>query len=198
MTTSPHHGSDPLSSISWPVRTDRLLLRRAGEADLDLIWAYRRRGDVTRWISAAPATLSDHRAAFVEGDFAHRLVIVERDGIVVGDAMIKVEDAWAQAEVREAARGAQAELGWCFDPDHGGRGYATETVRALVDLCFGPLGLRRVYALCFADNEPSWRLMERVGMRCEQHLVKESLHRSGAWLDGLGYALLAEEWPPQR
>jgi len=68
-------------------------------------------------------------------------------------------------------------------------------VRALVEVCFGPLGLRRVYAQCFADNEPSWRLMERIGMRREQHTVKDSLHRTRGWLDGLAYALLATEWP---
>jgi RimJ/RimL family protein N-acetyltransferase len=26
------------------------------------------------------------------------------------------------------------------------------------------------------------------------HSVRESLHRSGEWMDSLGYALLAEEW----
>jgi RimJ/RimL family protein N-acetyltransferase len=36
--------------------------------------------------------------------------------------------------------------------------------------------------------------MERLGMRREEHNVRDSLHRSGEWLDGLGYALLAEEW----
>jgi RimJ/RimL family protein N-acetyltransferase len=36
--------------------------------------------------------------------------------------------------------------------------------------------------------------MERLGMRPEQHTLKESLHRSGEWLDGMMYALLAEEW----
>ena len=49
-------------------------------------------------------------------------------------------------------------------------------------------------ALCFADNEPSWRLMERVGMRREQHTKQDSLHRDGQWLDGMMYALLADEW----
>lgn len=49
-------------------------------------------------------------------------------------------------------------------------------------------------AACFAANEASWRLMERVGMRRETHAVRESLHRSGQWLDGLGYANLAEEY----
>ncbi len=88
----------------------------------------------------------------------------------------------------------QAELGWVLDPEHTGHGYATEAVRGLLRLCFDDLGLRRVTAVCFADNEASWRLMERVGMRRELHTVRDSLHRSGEWLDGLGYALLADEW----
>jgi RimJ/RimL family protein N-acetyltransferase len=186
---------DALDAADWPVRTERLLLRRAAEADLDAIWEYRCDPEVTRWLSAAPATRAEHRAAFLERDLLRRMVVVELDGRVVGDAMIRVEDAWAQAEVRERARATQAELGWTLDPAYGGRGLATEAVRALLGLCFGPVGLRRAYALCFADNEPSWRLMERVGMRRERHDVKESLHRSGEWLDGLGYAILAEEWP---
>jgi RimJ/RimL family protein N-acetyltransferase len=108
--------------------------------------------------------------------------------------MLKVQDAWAQEEVAEQAKGVQGELGWTFDPAFGGKGYATEAVRALIDLSFGPLALRRLHADCFFDNERSWRLMERLGMRRELHSVKESLHRTKGWLDGLSYALLAEEW----
>ena len=48
--------------------------------------------------------------------------------------------------------------------------------------------------MCFAANEPSWRLMERVGMRREAHNVKDSLHRDHGWQDGYVYALLADEW----
>ena len=58
----------------------------------------------------------------------------------------------------------------------------------------GDLGVRRVVADCFAANESSWRLMERVGMRRQSYTVRDSLHRSGEWLDGMTYALLAEEW----
>ena len=121
-------------------------------------------------------------------------IVVELEGEVIGDLMLRLEDAWAQAEVADQARGVQAELGWVLHPDHAGHGYATEAVRELIRICFEDLGLRRVTAECFADNVASWRLMERVGMRREAHTVRDSLHRSGAWLDGMGYALLAEEW----
>jgi RimJ/RimL family protein N-acetyltransferase len=186
--------TDPLARGGWPVHTDRLTLRRAAEPDLDAIWTYRSDPAVTRWLSAAPPTLEEHRASFLRADLVPRMVVVELDGRVIGDSMIRVEDAYAQHEIAAGARETQAELGWTLDPAYQGRGYATEAVRGLIDVCFGPLGLRRVYAMCFAANEASWRLMERVGMRREQYLVKESLHRSGEWVDALSYALLAEEW----
>jgi RimJ/RimL family protein N-acetyltransferase len=184
----------PLAAVDWPVRTERLALRRATEPDLDAIWAYRRDPAVTRWLSAAPATLEAHRTSFLERGQLSHMVVVEAGGQVIGDAMIRVEDGWAQQEVADAARGTQAELGWTFDPAHQGRGFATEAAHALVSLCFAELGLRRVYAICFAANRSSWRLMERLGMRREQHLVHESLHRSEGWMDTFGYGILAEEW----
>ena len=112
----------------------------------------------------------------------------------MGDLMLKLESPWAQAEVEAQAHDVQAEPGWVLDPAHTGNGYATEAVRELMRLCFDELRLRRVVAFCFADNETSWRVMERVGMRRELHAVRESLHRSGEWLDVFGYALLSEEW----
>jgi RimJ/RimL family protein N-acetyltransferase len=36
--------------------------------------------------------------------------------------------------------------------------------------------------------------MERVGMRRESRTKKESLHRDHGWLDGVEYAILAEEF----
>ena len=96
------------------------------------------------------------------------------------------EDAWGQREVSEQARNAQAELGWVLDPSHTGNGYATEAVRELLRYCFQDLGVHRVTTNCFLDNDTSWRLMERVGMRREVHAVQESLHRSGRWKDTVG------------
>jgi RimJ/RimL family protein N-acetyltransferase len=40
--------------------------------------------------------------------------------------------------------------------------------------------------------------MERIGMRREQLAVRDSLHRCGEWLDGVTYALLADEWRTAR
>lgn len=189
----------PFDAISWPVRTDRLTLRPATLDDVDAIWNYYQRDEVSHWITAAPATVEEFRTRFEDNGNLSSTVVVELDldgpdATVVGDLMLRVQDAWAQAEVADQARNVQAELGWVLDPDHAGHGYATEAVRGLIRVCFVDLGLRRVTAECFADNLASRRLMERVGMRREHHAVRDSLHRSGEWVDGMGYALLADEW----
>ena len=188
----------PFDRIAWPARTARLSLRPATADDVEATWVFRRLDAVGEWLTRAPATIEDHRAQFVEPGSLAKTIIIELHGEVIGDLMLAVEDAWAQAEVADHARGVQAELGWVVHPDHAGHGYATEAVEEVLRICFEDLGLRRVTASCFADNVASWRLMERVGMRREEHNVRDSLHRSGQWLDGLGYALLADEWTARR
>lgn len=192
--------TDPLDAVSWPIRTERLLIRRCRPDDLAATWRYRRLPEVAEWITAAPAGPDEYGKSFLEPGRLGQCLIVEviddlvGEPTVIGDLMVRIEDAWAQDEVIDQVRSTQAELGWTMDPAYGKRGLATEAVRALIGLCFGPIGLRRVHAECFADNESSWRLMERLGMRREAHTRKDSLHRSGRWCDGLSYALLAEEW----
>jgi RimJ/RimL family protein N-acetyltransferase len=183
-----------LDRVGWPVRTERLVLRPAKPTDLDATWRFRRLEAVNRWITSAPATREEYRQRFTDPERLAKTVVIELDGLVIGDLMIAIEDGWAQSEVAAQAEGVQAELGWSLDPAYGGRGYATEAVAAAVDICFGSLRLRRVVANSFAANEASWRLMERLGMRREVHTVRESLHRTGEWMDGVGYGLLADEW----
>jgi RimJ/RimL family protein N-acetyltransferase len=186
-----------LQDVAWPIHAERLTLRPAVKSDLDATWRIRRLDAVNKWITAAPTDRESYRAHFEDPERLARTLVIELDGVVIGDLMLLIGDAWAQSEVADQARGVQAELGWCLDPDQAGRGYATEAVAALIRLCFEDLGLRRVTASCFADNVASWRLMDRLGMRRESHTIRDSLHRSGEWLDGLEYGLLADEWRAQ-
>ncbi len=186
--------SSRLDEVNWPVRTRRLGIRPAVAADFDAVWEFRRLDEVTRWMTSAATDREAFRAKFEDPDRLGKTLVFELDGVVIGDLMLVIEDGWAQAEVADRARGVQAELGWCLHPAYAGQGLATEAVEALIEICFDRLKLRRVTANCFADNVASWRLMERVGMRREVYTVQESLHRSGAWLDGMGYGLLADEW----
>jgi RimJ/RimL family protein N-acetyltransferase len=183
-----------LSAVAWPVRTERLTIRPGTPEDADATWAFRRLPEVGRWLTAASTDRERYAERFGDPDRLAKTLVIEHEGVVVGDLMLAIEDGWSQSEVADRARGVQAELGWVIDPAHAGQGFATEAARELLRICFEDLGLRRVIAQCFADNEASWRLMEKLGMRRETHTVRESLHRSGEWLDGLAYAMLADEW----
>jgi len=185
-------GAPEWARLSWPRTTERLSLRPATPDDADAMFAYRSDATVARWMTMLPTDVDSWRADFHQRHPYALMILL--DGEPIGDLFLKTEDAWSQAEVRERASQVHAEIGWCLAPAREGRGHATEAVRELLAIAFDGLGLRRVTATCFADNEPSWRLMERIGMRREARTVKDALHRDGQWYDGLTYALLAEEW----
>jgi RimJ/RimL family protein N-acetyltransferase len=87
----------------------------------------------------------------------------------------------------------QGEIGFIFHPDHQGRGYATEAGRAVLGIAFGAYGLHRVSGRLEARNAASARVLEKLGMRREAHLV-ETEWIKGEWQSELVYALLASEW----
>ena len=91
------------------------------------------------------------------------------------------------------------ELGYVFNSRYQGAGYATEAARAMLDDVFANHGARRVVAMCNPLNGPSWRLLERLGLRREGHLRQNIYFKKDAsgepiWLDTYEYGLLASEW----
>lgn len=178
---------------SYPLLTERLLLRPFHDADLDALCVMDGDPNVTRYLYWGPRSRAEVRASLArrrrmttierEGD-AIRLAAVLRDGgTLVGDVSL---------HYRSREHG-QAEVGFVLHPDHQGRGYATEATTVLLGLGFDELGLHRIVGRCDARNTASARLMERLGMRREAHL-RENEFIKGEWCDELVYALLAAEW----
>jgi len=91
------------------------------------------------------------------------------------------------------------EIGYVFNESYQHRGYASESVKALMDLAFGKLGARRIVALCNPLNTASWKLLERLNMRREGHLIQNIFFKKDAngqpiWQDTYEYAILKDEW----
>ena len=178
----------------WPRHTDRLVLRPPGDADVEAVLAWRNHPEVNRWLLCTEVDPVAYREMWRSGadDPCDHHVVAVVDGAVVGTLSLEVGDGMGQGP-DSPARGSEGLLGYLLDPAHHGRGYATEMVGAALDLAFGELGLRRVTAGCFADNVASWRVMEKAGMRREQHGVRDSWHAELGWVDGFSYAVLADE-----
>ena len=174
-------------------RTDRLVLRTARAEDADRILEFRNLPEVQRWLMVTtvdPEGYGETLRRSAEDPHDHS-VLVELDGTVIGIVYLEVEDGGGQPG---KPRRTEALLGYLVDPAYAGQGYASEAAAEMVRVAFEELGVRRVTAGCFADNLASVRILERMGMRREQHGVRDSWHAELGWVDGYYYALLAEEW----
>jgi ribosomal-protein-alanine N-acetyltransferase len=100
------------------------------------------------------ARIMAHHAAYGFGFWS----VVRRDvpGLV---GLVGLMHAGFEARVTPAV-----EIGWRIAPGHQRQGYAEEAARLALGHGFGPLGLAEVLAWTIPANEPSWRLMEKLGM----------------------------------
>jgi RimJ/RimL family protein N-acetyltransferase len=178
---------------AWPLRTERLLLRPFVPDDLDALYAIQSDETVARWLYNEPRTPEETRELLAhkvggdalrsEGEWLSAAVVLESTEELIADVSLY----WSS----EAHR--QGELGFIVHPSHQGQGYATEASRPLLDFAFGPLGLHRVIGRLEPRNVGSARVLEKLGMRREAHLVENEWVK-GEWQSELVYAILAREW----
>lgn len=107
-----------------------------------------------RW----PTTLSEVRdvaAWFARGD-SYLAVCLKESGRLIG--FIALNGPEGEPEF-------VFDLGYAFNFNYHGRGYATEACAAALRHAFIDRGAARVTSGTAALNEPSWRLLERLGLR---------------------------------
>nr|WP_086662880.1 GNAT family N-acetyltransferase [Lentzea kentuckyensis] len=175
----------------YPLKTERLVLRPFEPGDLDDLHAYRSDPEVCRYLYSEPGPIEETQQRLdksltmdeltEEGQWLVMAVTLEDR--VIGDVVLK----WVSEKDR------QGELGYVFNPAYQGKGYAREAAEAMLRIGFEEMKLHRIAAVCDPRNEPSWRLMERLGMRREAHF-RESEMFKGEWGDCFIYAMLEEEY----
>lgn len=167
------------------------MLRELAESDAPRLFEYESQPDFARFMSGYCATLDGAyeyvRGILVETQEVPRLVFdfavtVRGDDRIVGRAGMKRD-----ADPRSAM------LWYSLDPAVQGNGYATEAARAVMTMAFEELKLHRVWADADPRNPASLRVMERLGMRKEGHLVENICIRD-EWCDSVIYAMLRREW----
>ena len=87
----------------------------------------------------------------------------------------------------------RAEIGYSLARSHHGRGLATEMLRGAIVHGFEVHGLERIEADVDPRNEPSWRLLEKLGFRREG-LARNRWRVGGEVADSYLYGLLRPEF----
>jgi RimJ/RimL family protein N-acetyltransferase len=163
------------------LETDRLRLRSYQPSDWERIHLYASQPDFSRYEMWGPNSEADTKNFVAEMreqaeekdryefDFA---ICLKDSGLLIGGCGIR----------RESPGSVVANLGWAVNPDFQKQGYATEAARALLRFGFEELGLALVYATCDARNRASYRVMEKIGMKCagriEGHMEQKGEMRS--------------------
>lgn len=182
-----------MTELPLPLVTARLLLRPYEAGDLGAIHDMFSREDVCRYLPWEPMDLDQARAKLQQRVQQVRL---DADGDALVLAAVERATSRFAGEFmlrRTSIASRQGEIGWSLHPDVHGRGLATEGAREVLRLGFDVVGLHRIAALCDDRNGASVRVMERLGMRQEAHLLESELHEDG-WAGECIYALLESEW----
>ncbi len=167
------------------IETPRLVLRPFAPDDWRAVHVYASDPAVMTYIPGGVMT-EEQTQAFVaanEGDEAKAAVVLKAEDRLIGHMPFY---PWYHPRFYA--------IGWVFDPRYHGRGYATEAAAALLRYGFETLGLHRIIATCQPENVPSWRVMEKIGLRREAHFRKCFQVDVATWLDEYVYAILEEDW----
>ncbi len=178
--------------LAGPIATERLVLRAFGPQDADVLFEMQSNEAVLRYVEWGPRTREEVAESLAkiaataihdEGDVLSLAVMLGATGALVGYVVLQYPSA-------EHRRG---EVGFMVHPHHGGRGYTTEASRELLRIAFDDVGMHRVIGQVESRNKASRRVLEKLGMREEAHLV-ENVFVKGEWQDEVTYAILDREW----
>ena len=156
--------------------TERLVIRRWSEQDLERLRDLYSRPEVVRHLNSVTETrtLDEGRAVLhrwqsLESDRFGFWAAQRSDGVVAGTVALVPMTASAG---RQAS--GEVEVGWHLHPDSWGHGYATEMARGAIEKGFAD-GATEIYATVKPANAASAAVCRRLGM--------ESFGLSDAWDD---------------
>jgi RimJ/RimL family protein N-acetyltransferase len=173
------------------IQTPRLIIRPFQEQDCDSLFEYLSDPGIYQYEPGEPITLDESRKLTLERS---RSTIFW--AVALCDTQKMVGHLYFQQT--EPFEFLTWELGYIFNPRFQNHGFATESAAALIRYGFDHWGIHRVTAHCNPENNASWRVLEKIGMRREGHFHKNVFFKvqsdgSPVWVDTYEYAILKQD-----
>ncbi len=173
------------------IETKRTILRPIEAGDNKMVFTYRSDSETNKYQGWIPKNLSDvdefifkNPKEFNKPETWFQLVIIEKEtDEIIGDIGIHFIDC----------NNYQCEIGCTLMKNVHGKGFALETLKAVIGYLFGTLNKHRIVTSIDPSNISSIKLVERLGFRKEAHF-KKSLLINGKLVDDIVYAILKSDW----
>ena len=155
-----------MATLDAVLSTERLVLGPWTLADAPAALAIFGRPEVTRWLTPAIEPIHDETAmravlqrwatedAEVDPPVGHWAVRRRADETLLGSMTLRRMPPFEE----------DLELAWQFDPDHWGKGYATEAARAVAGWAFRA-SAHELFAVMRPANKRAEKLARRLGMQ---------------------------------
>ena len=180
------------------LETERLVLRKIDEGDARLQFDVLNTPAVMQHLGGVKelheieARHAKTMAWFAQAGFGFMMMIEKATGDLVGHAGLKRVDHPC------APNRGDFEIGWLVRQDRWRRGYAGEAMRAVIDWAFTRHDAPILVALTSDRNEPSWRLMEKLGMERRKDLDFDDPAFSPEDNPTIQYSLTRRQWEQQK
>jgi RimJ/RimL family protein N-acetyltransferase len=194
----------PVFALPWEgqcgmqifLETDRLVLRRFTESDVDNLFNLDGDPEVMRFLTGGKPTPRDVIRNETLPRFLHSYERFEGFGVWAATERSTGEFVgWFEFYPWKDVSPDEVELGYRLRRSAWGKDYATEGSRALIHKGFTELGVRRVVAETMAVNTASRRAMEKAGLRYVRTFPQEWPERiEGSEHRDVEYALTKADW----
>ncbi|WP_394530918.1 GNAT family N-acetyltransferase [Priestia aryabhattai] len=171
------------------IKTNRLLLRKFSKADSQGLLEYLANPRVSCFLEDKVHTIEEAALKIQERgeDDSFIAVCLKDSEYLIGEIFYLKEEPDTYS------------IGWHFNVQYEGKGYANESVKAFLKYLFTQMDARRVYAYVEEDNYKSQKLCEKFGMRkegCFVEFISFTTYEDGTpkYENTLQYALLKKEW----
>lgn len=168
------------------IETDRLILRRYCKEDLQDLYEYLSDAKVVMYEPYKPMNINE-----VEENLSWRISTDEMIAVVLKANNKMIGNVYLGKREFDTL-----EIGYVFNRQYWGQGYAKESCNALIKKVFSE-GIHRIFAECDPCNTDSWRLLESLGFAREAHFHQNVYFwkddkDNPIWKDTFVYSLLGK------
>ena len=169
------------------IETERLLLRRIDQNDVEEVLALRGNPETMKYIPRPLAKTKEEalvHIAMIEAKIENNTGINWGITIKGSNKIIGIIGHY-----RIQPENHRAEIGYMSLPEYNGKGYITEAIKAVVEYGFEQMNLHSIEAVIDPGNTASERVLQKNGFVKEAHILENELWEGKFW-DTVIYSLL--------